>query len=45
MSQVPARLLIVTEEFAVDLGKFLLWGKLAVSCVWPVTDVFQLQIH
>jgi hypothetical protein len=37
-------ILIVTEEFAVDLGCCLLWGKPIFSCLLPVTNVFQLII-
>jgi hypothetical protein len=37
--------LILTEEFAVDLGSCLCWGKSTVPCLCPATDVFQLQIR
>jgi len=36
---------ILTEEFAVDLGSGLCWGKLEVPCLQPVTDEFQLKIR
>jgi len=38
-------LLILTEEFAVDLGCCLRWGKPTLSCLLPVADVFQLTIQ
>ena len=37
--------LIVTEEFAVDLGRGLRWEKPTVLCLWPITDIFHLKIH
>jgi len=37
------RVLILTEEFAVDLGRFLRWGNPTVPCLWPVTDVFHFK--
>ena len=38
-------LLILTAEFAVDLGSSLCWGKPTVLCLRPATDVCQLQTH
>ena len=38
-------LLPLTDEFAVDFGSVLCWEKPTTSCLWPLTDVFQLQIH
>jgi hypothetical protein len=37
--------LILTEEFAVDLESCLHWGKLTLFCLWPVTEIFRLKIH
>jgi hypothetical protein len=34
-------LLIQTEEFAVDLGRFVCWGEKTLPAIWPVTDVFH----
>jgi hypothetical protein len=34
---------ILTEEFAVDLGSGLCWGKLKVPCLQQVTDVFHVK--
>jgi hypothetical protein len=36
---------ILTEEFAVDLGSGLCWGKPIILCLRPVTNAFQLKIH
>ena len=36
---------ILTEEFAVDLGSGLCWGKPEVPCLQPATDKFQLKIR
>ena len=38
-------LLILTEEFAVDLGSSLRQGTLTAPCLWPVIGVYQLQIN
>jgi hypothetical protein len=37
--------MILTEEFAVDFGPFLLWEKASVPWLWKITDVFQLKIN
>jgi hypothetical protein len=37
--------MIPTEEFAIDLGSCLRWGKPTVPCLPPITDVLQLKIH
>ena len=39
------KVLILTENFSVDLGSCLHWGKPTVRCLWPVMDVFQLKIY
>jgi hypothetical protein len=39
------QVLILTGEFAVDLGSFLRWGKPTLLCLWPLTHVFQSKIH
>ena len=36
---------LLTAEFAVDLDRSLRWAKATVTCLCPVTDVFQLRIH
>jgi hypothetical protein len=38
-------LLLLTVEFAFDLGSGLCWVKTTVHCLLPITDVFQLKIH
>jgi hypothetical protein len=38
-------LLMLNEEFTVDLGSGLHWGKLTVLCLCPVTSIFQLKIR
>ena len=42
---VNVKVLLVTEEFAVDLSRCSGWGKVTVSCLWIVTDVFYVKIH
>ena len=42
---VALLLLILTEEFAVDLGSPLRQGTLTAPCLWPLTGVYQLQIN
>jgi len=37
--------MILTEEFAVDLGNCLYWAESTVPCLCPATDVFHLRIH
>jgi hypothetical protein len=37
--------LIVTEEFTIDLGSCLRWWKPSAPSLWPVSDIFQLNIH
>jgi hypothetical protein len=39
------KVLIVTEEFAVDLGRRFRWGDPFLPCFSQETDVFQLKIH
>lgn len=38
-------LLMSTDEFAVDLGSYLLLRIATVLYLWTVTDVFQLKLH
>jgi len=38
-------LVILTNEFTVDLGSGLRWGKLTVLCLGPAIDIFQLKIN
>jgi hypothetical protein len=42
---VALLLLILTEEFPVDLGSPLRQGNLTAACLWPVIGVYQLQIN
>jgi hypothetical protein len=37
--------LILTEEFAVDLGNCLRWRKLTALCLRPGTDLFRQKIR
>jgi len=34
-----------TEEIAVDSRSCLCWGTRTLSCLWPVTNVFQLNMR
>jgi hypothetical protein len=36
---------ILTEEFAVDLGSGLCWGRPIILCLQPITNAFQLKIR
>ena len=38
-------LLILTDEFTVDLDSGLRSGKLTVLCLGPAIDIFQLKIN
>jgi hypothetical protein len=38
-------LVILTDEFTVDLGSGLRLGTLTVLCLGPATDIFQLKIN
>jgi len=40
---VTLYLLILTEEFAVDLGSCLRYGKQTACCLLTVIDVFQIH--
>jgi len=42
---VVGRVMILNEEFAVDLGCCLHWGRPAVTCLRPATRAFQLKIR
>jgi hypothetical protein len=44
-AEIKSILLILTEEFAVDLGSGWRWSKRTGFCLCPVTDVFNLKIH
>ena len=37
--------LVLTEEFAGDLGGSLHCGKSTIPYLLPITDIFQLKIH
>jgi hypothetical protein len=36
---------LLTAKSAVDLGRDMRWRKQTAFCMWPVTNIFQLQIH
>lgn len=38
-------LMSVTQEYDFDLGSALAWGSQSIRCLWPETEVFQLNVH